>query len=110
MRSTLTVAGAVVLLVASSSFAASQTDLTVKDFLAACSTVKHVPHQRDSDAYVNCENEMMSSEMAPDYCPPAAATADTLADTVDWLERHPETSSMERDAGIRAALKALYCH
>jgi hypothetical protein len=109
MRSILAVAGAAILLVGFSSLAAAQTDVTVKDFLAACSEVKHVKHQKDSDTLINCQNEMMFSEMAPDYCPPSEATADTLADTVEWLKRHPEMSSMERDAGIRVALKAMYC-
>jgi hypothetical protein len=113
MRRILAVAGVFVLLVLSSTPAPSQTDLTVKDFIATCSKVKHVNYKTDSDAYINCLNELVFSMMAPEYCPPQDKDAqpdDTLKATIAWLKRHPEMSSMERGAGILAALKAMYCH
>jgi hypothetical protein len=82
---------------------------TVGEFVATCSKVKHIPHQRDSDEYVNCENMMMFSEMAPDYCPPSDRAADTLADTLRWLQRRPDMASMKATTGILIALKAMYC-
>jgi hypothetical protein len=113
MRSILLVAGAAILLAGlpSAGFAEEQNP-TVGDFIARCSTVEHVPRQPDSDAYVNCTNEMMAAELDPGYCPPPKDTSldEPRVAAIDWLKQRPAMSSMDETAGLVVALKALYCH
>ena len=113
MRSILVVAGAAVLLAGfSSSGFADAANPTVADYVAACSSVRHVPHQRDSDAFVDCQNKIVFAAMDPTYCVPPKETQpdDMLQATTRWLKDRPDMAKTEAEAGILAALKALYCH
>lgn len=112
MRIILAVAVAAVSLVGFSSLGfAAEASPTVKDFLATCSTLRHIPRQKDTDAYVECQNKILFAAMAPDYCAPPARTQsdDIFLATVGWLKQHPNMSTMDEEAGILLALKALYC-
>lgn len=112
MRRILAATIAAVSLVGFSSLGfAAEPNPTVKDFLAACSTVRHIPHQKDSDDYVQCEIQIVMAAMSPDYCAPPANIQhdDIFVATVEWLKQHPDLLTMDETPGILIALKALYC-
>ena len=113
MRRILVVAGAAVLLAGFSSFGlAAEPNPTVKNFIATCSKVRHIRHQKDSDAYVGCTGTMMFAELQPGYCAPPELTQpdDIRLATIKWLKQRPDMFSMNDTSGILVALKAMYCH
>ena len=92
---------------------ASEQKPTVKEFLAACSNVRHIPRQKDSDAEIDCLDRMMIPEMASGYCPPpdpATQPDDVRLAAINWLKDRPDMFNMDEAAGILVALKAMYCH
>ena len=110
MRSILAVAGAIVLSIGFPLFSfASEENPTVEDFLHTCAMAS--PNTQSSDAYVECENAVTFNFAGVPCAPRKSASSEgTRLAVVRWLKHRPQMLSMDQGLGVKAALKALYCH